>query len=110
MDFFLDLHDMEVLIEPSGVSVTLLGLEEDTPEIRLTWKTPSLISCFALMAIQDARTGTRVETCPTCHQVFSTDARQTIYCSDACAWRDRKRKARAAAKEKAKSNGKKTRE
>ena len=89
------LPQMNALVEPIGQFV---GWSDDYSEIRLRWRSPSLISWFALMAIHDTRAGTRVEACRACSQVFSTNSYQALYCSEGCAWRDRKRKARAAAK------------
>jgi hypothetical protein len=91
MDFLPTCQDMEPLIAPVGQSVSFT---DDRSKVQLRWKTPSLLSCFAQMALQDALWGTRVEMCPACHRAFTTTSYQAIYCSENCAWRERKRKAR----------------
>lgn len=56
---------------------------------------PSLLSSFACMALQDASAGRRLLLCEGCGGPFVTSAYQSRYCSLRCAWKHRKRKARA---------------
>jgi hypothetical protein len=79
-----------------GISVTLS--EEAEPVLEETWICPSLIAAFAQMAVQDLISGASLLRCACCNLPFMATAYQARYCSQSCAWRDRKRKARATAR------------
>ena len=96
--------DLEMMIAPAAQA---LYLTDDQSKVEVRWRHPSLLSCFAQMAIQDVLGGTRVEICTGCQGVFTTTSYQAMYCSEKCAWRDRKKRARAERKEK--THGEETR-
>jgi hypothetical protein len=75
-----------------------------------SWVYPSLISSLAAMALEDLALGAMIRSCAGCNKPFVTSAYQSLYCSQNCAWRDRKRKARAMkVTERVKPDGKTTR-
>lgn len=86
-----DLSRLEWFLEPAGVG---LSVESDR-SMREQWICPSLLSSFARMALQDHVSGMRVQLCDSCHRTFVTGSYQGRYCTQACAWRHRKRRARA---------------
>ena len=64
-------------------------------EFRQTWRTRSLLSSFALMALLDLTERRRVLTCSTCGRVFVSGAYQARYCSERCRGTAQKRAYRA---------------
>jgi hypothetical protein len=64
-------------------------------EFRQTWRTRSLLSSFALMALLDLTERRRVLTCRTCGRVFVSAAYQALYCSERCRGTAQKRAYRA---------------
>ena len=90
IDAKVALRLLQRLIEPVGTSA-VVGQDG---KLRETWVCPSLISCFAKMALQDLCGGRKMLRCP-CGKTFLTGAYQALYCSEQCGWRIRKRKARA---------------
>ena len=83
---------LQALLEPVGIS---LERKEDG-SIGERWCCPSLLSAFANMAAQDLSGGGTSLRCPACGGVFVSSAYQAVYCSERCAWRHRKRRARKA--------------
>ncbi len=67
-----------------------------TAGVRQRWVFPSLLSILAKMALEDLALGALFRYCTNCDMPFVSNAYQQLYCSKTCAWRDRKRKARAA--------------
>jgi hypothetical protein len=64
-------------------------------EFRQTWRTRSLLSSFALMALLDLTERRRVLTCRICGRVFVSAAYQALYCSERCRGTGQKRAYRA---------------
>ena len=80
------------LLAPIGIDLQWDG---QIPTER--WVCPSLLSSFAKMAVQDLAAGARILRCACCNGPFVTDKYQAQYCSKACGWRHRKRRARSTA-------------
>jgi hypothetical protein len=80
------------LLAPASKQVTL----SETRQLKHKWVYPSLLSALAAMAIEDLALGASIRDCLGCGKPFVSTAYQALYCSPNCAWRDRKRKARAA--------------
>ncbi len=70
-------------------------------EFRQTWRTRSLLSSFALMALLDLTERRRVLTCRTCGRVFVSGAYQARYCSERCRGTAQKRAYRARTRRRA---------
>jgi hypothetical protein len=101
-----DLSGLEMLTEPIGISLSF-GSEH---EVREKWICPSLLSSFGRMAIDDMAAGARLVRCECCNALFVTDRHQSLYCSQACGWKHRKRRARASSLNSTEAqNGKKAR-
>jgi len=64
-------------------------------KVQERWICDCLLSTFARMAFQDSLAGMRMLRCYCCGTPFVTSRYQSRYCSLSCAWRQRKRKARA---------------
>jgi hypothetical protein len=92
------LHDigslswLESFVAPIGVSLSF----DSTNQIQEQWVCPSLLSSFGRMAVQDLSAGMRVLRCDCCGGPFVTSSYQARYCSQACGWRQRKRRTRTA--------------
>ena len=85
------LSDLQWFVEPIGVSLSF----DSAHSVREQWICPSLMSSFARMALQDISAGVRMLRCECCDGPYVTSAYQARYCSQQCAWRQRKRRARA---------------
>jgi hypothetical protein len=72
-----------------------LGRSQPQSGRRLTWRTPSLLSAFALMLAQDVTTGDHIHECPVCGQLFSSITAGAAYCSTSCKATSRKRRQRS---------------
>jgi hypothetical protein len=81
---------LEWLLEPVGVSLAF----NSEGNIYEQWTCPSLLSSFGRMALQDLEAGVRLLRCECCGAPFATDRYQARYCSQACGWKYRKRRAR----------------
>jgi len=90
------LHSLLAPVQPS------LTVAPDG-EYRQTWRTRSLLSSFALMALLDLTERRRVLTCTTCGRVFVSGAYQARYCSERCRGTAQKRAYRARARRRAKA-------
>jgi hypothetical protein len=88
---YVRLRVAEGLLEPVGVSLSL----DSEGNIQEQWSCPSLLSSFARMLLQDLSRGMKVLRCECCRGPFVTDNWRARYCSKACGWRHRKRRARA---------------
>jgi uncharacterized C2H2 Zn-finger protein len=86
-----DPSQLECLLEPIGVSLSF----DPERNIRERWVCPSLLSSFGRMLLQDITAGQRLLRCECCGAPFMTDKNQSRYCSQACGWKQRKRRARA---------------
>ena len=64
------------------------------------WRAPSLLTCMAIMALQDLTQQRKVLNCENCQKPFVTDAYQARYCSDTCRRTAQKRRYRQRLKEK----------
>jgi hypothetical protein len=84
-----DLAPLECLIEPVGTSLSFAS----NGDVQEQWVCPSLLSSFARMALQDTWAGMRILRCDCCGKPFVTSRYQSLYCSEACGWRHRKRRA-----------------
>jgi hypothetical protein len=82
------LHDLLAPVQPS-LTVGADG------EYRQTWRTRSLLSSFAFMALLDLTERHRVLTCRTFGRVFVSGAYQVRYCSERCRGTAQKRAYRA---------------
>jgi hypothetical protein len=85
------LHTLLAPVQPS------LTVGSDA-QYRQTWRTRSLLSSFALMALLDLTEQRRVLTCRTCGRVFVSGAYQARYCSERCRATAQKRAYRARAR------------
>jgi hypothetical protein len=65
----------------SAVS-TSIELESGTRRFLKRWRSPALLSSFAMMAIQDMARGRRVRVCQTCNAAFCKDI-EVVRC-DGC--------------------------
>jgi hypothetical protein len=83
---------LQTLLEPVGISLE----RKKDGRVGERWCCPSLLSAFAKMAAQDLSGGGSILRCPACGGVFVSSAYQAVYCSEPCAWRHRKRRAREA--------------
>ena len=82
---------IEKLLRPMCISLSL----DENGTLREGWSSPSLICSFARMAYQDLTRGSILRPCECCGQPFRTDNRRSQYCSDACGWKHRKRRAKS---------------
>jgi hypothetical protein len=85
------LHQFERFLEPMGISLSF----DPKGNVQEQWVCPSLLSSFARMALQDLSAGMRILRRECCKGPFVTGAYQARYCSHKCAWKQRKRRARA---------------
>jgi hypothetical protein len=85
---------LHTLLSPVQPSLTV-GTDGD---FRQAWRTRSLLSSFALMALLDLTERRRVLTCTTCGRVFVSGAYQARYCSERCRGTAQKRAYRARAR------------
>jgi hypothetical protein len=81
----------------SNASMVLDQSEDGT--LQQEWLFPSLLSCFAVMALQDLTQQRRVLSCDNCNRPFVTEAYQARYCSDKCRRTAQKRRYRKRLKE-----------
>jgi hypothetical protein len=95
MDFVYRLESamraLHILLAPVQPSLTV----GDAGEFRQTWRTRSLLSSFAMMALLDLTERRRVLTCRPCGRVFVSGAYQARYCSERCRATAQKRAYRA---------------
>jgi hypothetical protein len=84
---------LESLIEPIGIALN----SSEPDQLSQSWRCPSLLSMFALMALQDLAGESVIKKCNCCGYPFVSSAYQSLYCSETCGWRGRKRRARALA-------------
>jgi hypothetical protein len=82
------LHNLLWWVQPS-ITIDANG------KYRQTWRTRSLLSSFALMALLDLTEQRRVLTCATCGRVFVSTAQTARYCSVRCRGSGQKRAYRA---------------
>ncbi len=61
----------------------------------LGFSTPSLLSCFAILALQDLAGGQEIRQCENCGALFPTKAREARFCSTTCRTSSYKREWRA---------------
>jgi hypothetical protein len=59
------------------------------------WVCSSLLSAFAMMALQDKTEGRHVRNCASCGRVFISQHPAALYCSPHCRWKTQKRRSRA---------------
>ena len=85
------LHNLLAPVQPS-LTVGADG------QYHQTWRTRSLLSSFALMALLDLTEQRRVLTCQTCGRVFVSGAYQARYCSKRCRGTAQKRAYRGRAR------------
>jgi hypothetical protein len=85
---------LHTLLSPVQPSLTV----GSDGEFRQAWRTRSLLSSFALMALLDLTERRRVLTCTTCGRVFVSGAYQARYCSERCRGTAQKRAYRARAR------------
>lgn len=78
------------LISPTGISLSF-DAEFKYVEQRIC---PSLLCSFTQMALQDVSAGMRLLHCDCCRALYVTSAYQARYCSQRCAWKQRKRNSR----------------
>jgi len=81
----------------SSASIVMVPSEEN--QFQQEWRTPSLLGCFAVMALQDVTQQRRVLRCDNCNKPFVTEAYQARYCSDRCRRTAQKRRYRQKIKE-----------
>lgn len=86
-----DLSKLQWFLEPTGIALSF----DSEYHVVEQWVCPSLLSSYARMALQDISAGMRILRCDGCREPFVTSAYQSRYCSQRCAWKHRKRKARA---------------
>lgn len=67
------------LASPASLAV---WMSADGP--RLGWSAPSLLSCFAVLALQDLAGGQTIRQCQTCGALFLTKAHDPRFCSTTC--------------------------
>lgn len=70
-------------------------LVDEDDGLQQQWVSPSLLSSFAEMFIQDVVARARAQYCECCGKLFVTQAYQAVYCSRACRLRQQKRNLRA---------------
>ncbi len=58
------------------------------------WVCGSLLSAFAMMALQDLTEGQRVRRCSACERLFVSQHPAALYCSGQCRWKIQKRRQR----------------
>lgn len=73
-----------------------LQLRQDA-SLGLYWVSTSLLSTYAMMAIQDLAKQRRPRSCEACGRIFLSAAYQARYCSETCRHRAQKRRQRAGA-------------
>lgn len=61
------------------------------------WICGSLLSAFAMMALQDLAEGRHIHPCRTCSRLFVSQHPAARFCSDQCRWTSQKRRQREAA-------------
>lgn len=88
---------LETLLAPATITIV------PKPDGRFAqeWICGSLLSAFALMALQDLTESRRVRECAAqCGRLFVSQHPAALYCSDACRWKMQKRASRRRAAEK----------
>jgi len=90
------------LLAPASPAV----VPQDDGSFRQEWVCGSLLSAFAMMALQDLTESRRVRGCDVCHRLFVSQHPNAQYCSSVCRWKLQKRRQRE--KKKQKETGKKT--
>jgi hypothetical protein len=70
-------------------------LVDEDDGLNQQWVSPSLLSSFAEMFVQDVVAGARTQYCECCGKLFITQAYQAVYCGRACRLRQQKRNLRA---------------
>jgi hypothetical protein len=70
-------------------------LVDEDDGLHQQWVSPSLLSSFVEMFIQDVVAHARAQYCKCCGKLFVTQAYQAVYCSRACRLRQQKRNLRA---------------
>jgi hypothetical protein len=70
-------------------------LVDEDDGLHQQWVSPSLLSSFAEMFIQDVVARAKAQYCKCCGKLFVTQAYQAVYCSRACRLRQQKRNLRA---------------
>jgi len=88
-----------VLFLNSLVSSASMMLRPMKGSFTQEWRAPSLLACFAVMALQDLTQQRRLLNCETCNTPFVTEAYQARYCSDRCRHTAQKRRYRQRLKE-----------
>lgn len=79
---------LEMLLAPA--SVTVVPKPDGT--FSQEWVCGSLLSAFAMMAVQDLTESRRVRDCAArCGRLFVSQHPAALYCSDACRWKMQKR-------------------
>lgn len=78
------------LLEPISSAAVL----SDSAEVVKSWNTPSLLSAFATMILEDLSEQRLPRTCENCGKIFVTKAYQGRYCSDKCRYAAQKRRYR----------------
>lgn len=73
------------------------GYLREDGSIALGQAAPSLISCFAMMILEDLADGQQIMHCPICGGYFLSAAYQARFCSSACRFTHHKRQQRAVA-------------
>lgn len=83
---------LETLLAPA--TVTAVPMADGT--FAQAWICGSLLSAFALMALQDLTESRRVRDCAAepCGRLFVSQHPAALYCSDACRWKMQKRASR----------------
>jgi hypothetical protein len=88
---------LDMLLAPA--SVTLVPKPNGT--FSQEWVCGSLLSAFAMMAVQDLTESRRVRDCAArCGRLFVSQHPAALYCSDACRWKMQKRQLRKRKAEK----------
>lgn len=81
---------LHALLAPASPAV----VPQDDGSFRQEWVCGSLLSAFAMMALQDLTESRRVRGCDVCHRLFVSQHPRALYCSPVCRWKLQKRRQR----------------